>query len=631
MTPELVYFFKVNIAIALFYAFYRLFFYKDTFFSWRRTALLCFFAVSLLYPLLNIQQWVKEQEPIAAMADLYANAILPEFTVGTDPPSGHWQEWLKLLSTSLYLSGVLLLTIRFFIQLGSIIRLRIHSPKAEMQGVRVHLLKKEASPFSFFQWIFIHPESHTDSEISEIITHEQTHVRQYHSIDVLISEVMCIACWFNPFVWLMKREVRGNLEYLADHRVLEAGHDSKSYQYHLLGLTHHKAAAKLSNNFNVLPLKNRIKMMNKQRTGKIGRTKYLLFLPLAALLLIVSNIETVARTTKEFAKEMMGEALVKDAVSPETANLPEQPTGTTALQDKKTPPPPPPLTTKKRADKKEKVAPPPPPAPKKGIDQDDPVFEVVEVMPVFPGGIKELMSYLGNNIQYPKEAKDKGLEGRVTVSFVVDKQGNVLNPKIIRNDVVVTAYAPKDGKGEPAKVKPDESALLEKEALRVVSAMPKWTPGKQRGKEVNVRYTLPIMFRLSKPKPTAVPEVVGVKSEGKPENGVYQVVEEMPEFPGGQEKLMEFLAKSMKYPVEAQKNNEQGRVIVQMVVEADGSISNIKVIRSVSPSLDAEAMRVVGSMPKWKPGRQKGKAVAVKYTLPITFRLQKPPVEPQKK
>lgn len=372
-------------------------------------------------------------------------------------------------------------------------------------------------------------------------------------------------------------------------------------------------------------------MMNKRRTGTIGRTKYLMFLPLAALLLIVSNIETVARTTKEFAKEMMGEALVKDAVSPETANLPEQPTGTTTLQDKKTPPPPPPPTTKKQADKKEKVAPPPPPAPKKQTDQDDPVFEVVEVMPVFPGGTKELMSYLGNNIQYPKEAKDKGLEGRVIVSFVVDKQGNVLNPKIVRNDVVVTAYAPKDGKGEPAKVKPDESALLEKEALRVVSAMPKWTPGKQRGKEVNVRYTLPIMFRLSKPKPTAVPEVAGAKLEDKPENGVYQVVEQLPEFPGGQSKLMGFLAQNMKYPVEAQKNNEQGRVIVQMVVEADGSISNIKVLRSVSPSLDAEAMRVVGSMPKWKPGMHKGKAVAVKYTLPISFKLQDPPVEPQKK
>ena len=96
----------------------------------------------------------------------------------------------------------------------------------------IHILKIGTGPFSFFHWIFIHPESHTESEISEIITHEETHARQYHSADVLVSEIMCTFCWFNPFVWLMKREVRGNLEYMADHRVLETGHDSKSYQYH---------------------------------------------------------------------------------------------------------------------------------------------------------------------------------------------------------------------------------------------------------------------------------------------------------------------------------------------------------------------------------------------------------------
>lgn len=101
----------------------------------------------------------------------------------------------------------------------------------------------------------------------------------------------------------MKREVRGNLEYMADHRVLETGHDSKSYQYHLLGLAHHKAAANLSNSFNVLPLKNRIKMMNKRRTKEIGRTKYLMFLPLAGILMIVSNIEMVARTTENLQKK----------------------------------------------------------------------------------------------------------------------------------------------------------------------------------------------------------------------------------------------------------------------------------------------------------------------------------------
>ena len=143
-------------------------------------------------------------------------------------------------------------------------------PMPEKHDTRITCthIEERYRTFSFFHWIFIHPESHTESEISEIITHEETHARQYHSADVLVSEIMCTFCWFNPFVWLMKREVRGNLEYMADHRVLETGHDSKSYQYHLLGLAHHKAAANLSNSFNVLPLKNRIKMMNKRRTKK---------------------------------------------------------------------------------------------------------------------------------------------------------------------------------------------------------------------------------------------------------------------------------------------------------------------------------------------------------------------------
>ena len=317
MTPELAYFLKINVAIALFYAFYRLFFYKDTFFHWRRAALLCFFAISLLYPLLNIQGWVKAHEPMVAMADLYATIILPEQTITPlQEPTMNWRELIILFLKIIYWSGVLVLTTRFLVQLGSIIRLHIQCPKSTIQGVRVHLLKKEYGPFSFFHWIFIHPQSHTESEIGEIITHEETHARQHHSVDVLISELMCTFCWFNPFIWLMKREVRGNLEYMADHRVLETGHDSKSYQYHLLGLAHHKAAANLSNSFNVLPLKNRIKMMNKRRTKEIGRTKYLMFLPLAALLMIVSNIEMVVRTTEKFAKELMGLATTQVTSKP---------------------------------------------------------------------------------------------------------------------------------------------------------------------------------------------------------------------------------------------------------------------------------------------------------------------------
>ena len=158
MTPELAYFLKINVAIALFYAFYRLFFHKDTFFHWRRIALLCFFAISLLYPLLNIEGWIKAHEPMVAMADLYATIILPEQVVTIPQETEiNWQELIKLLTGIIYWSGVLLLTARFFLQLGSIMRLHFQCSKSQLKGVRVHLLKKEAGPFSFFHWIFIHP------------------------------------------------------------------------------------------------------------------------------------------------------------------------------------------------------------------------------------------------------------------------------------------------------------------------------------------------------------------------------------------------------------------------------------------------------------------------------------------
>ena len=164
---------------------------------------------------------------MVAMADLYATILLPEQVMTpTQETVINWQEVIMQFAKIIYWSGMLLLTARFFVQLGSIIRLHFQCSKSNIQGVRVHLLKKETGPFSFFHWIFIHPQSHTESEISEIITHEETHARQYHSVDVLFSEIMCIFCWFNPFIWLMKREVRGNLEYMADYRVLETGHDS---------------------------------------------------------------------------------------------------------------------------------------------------------------------------------------------------------------------------------------------------------------------------------------------------------------------------------------------------------------------------------------------------------------------
>ena len=123
------------------------------------------------------------------------------------------------------------------------------------------------------------------------------------------------------------------------------------------------------------------------------------------------------------------------------------------------------------------------------------------------------------------------------------------------------------------------------------------------------------------PKVEEVLEIMDNDSEVE-EQQIFQVVEEMPEFPGGMGECMKFLGKNIKYPTISQENGVQGRVIVQFVVNRDGSIVDPVVVRGVDPYLDKEALRVISTMPKWKPGKQRGKAVRVKYTVPVMFRLQ---------
>jgi len=646
MSPEIAYFLKVNIALALFYAFYRLFLYKDTFFRWRRTALLCFLAISVFYPLLNIQEWVKEQEPMVIMADIYSTVILPEITVETTPGT----DWKQLFASSLnylYIGVLCLLCLRFLVQLFGIIKVRMQTPTMLLKDTRIHLLDKPQGPFSFFKWIFIHPQAHTEEELEEILTHEKTHARQWHSIDVIISEFVCILCWFNPFVWLLKREIRNNLEFMADHKVLETGHDCKTYQYHLLGLTYEKKVATLYNSFNVLPLKIRIRMMNKKRTKRIGRTKYLIFLPLAALLLIVSNIEAIARSTEKFIDSVNEAASAPDSqqqdkkfrykgvvvdkngkpindivIGIEEPNAPvvqskngefsfewkesfklvlAYSTGEAMLVQRVD-------MNSNRSDREnlrltfdQSTAHSVHTIPQISSDPSDlgVVFEVVEKMPEYPGGSGALMKFLQDNIKYPESAVKNNIQGRVIVQFIVDKEGNIIEPSVVRS------------------VSPE----LDNEAIYVVKAMPKWIPGTQRGEKVAVRYTVPVMFRLPDKEGTNI-------ARGYDETVVngevtYGLADNMPEFPGGVKALMDYIGKNIKYPADAISQKTQGVVMVQFVVYKDGNIKDPRIVRGVSTPLDQEAIRIVNNMPKWKPGKIKGEDVSVKYTLPIKFDLEK--------
>ena len=428
------YLLKANVILALLYAFYRLFFYRDTFFNYRRATLLCILVVSALAPLPWMQLWMGSLPPVQAVGTFTTEVLLPEFVV--TPKTGSTGITLLQVAAWIYGIGVCLLVGRIGIQLGAIARLTRRCPRMELNGMAVRALPKGEAPFSFFRRIFVCPTDHTPEELDEILAHEQTHARQIHSLDVVMAELACALCWFNPFAWLWKREIRQNLEYLADRSVLAGGHDRRTYQYHLLGLAYHKAAATIYNNFNVLPLKKRIRMMNKQRSKSIGQLKYLLFVPVAALLAAACAGNQKQDTAEGGAmEEVVAVGYAVDSVEKQpAANM--DVTAENLIQGE--------------------------------------VYDMVEVAPQFPGGSKELMSWLGQNLRYPVKAQEAGKQGRVVLQFVITKEGKVADIKVMRG------------------VSPE----LDEEAVRVVKAMPAWTPGKQDGQAVNVRYTLPVTFRL---------------------------------------------------------------------------------------------------------------------------------------
>ena len=498
------YLIQVNGALALFYGIYRWMFAKDTFFHTRRFLLWSFWLVAISFPFWD--EWLWIQEPAQVMRNVLPVddwVTLPNVLVVADHQAathGRFSWWM------VYGLVVLLLFLRFFLRIGSLVYLYICTDHQAVGSFTICHLKSPGGPFSFFRWIFVYPPSHSESEWREVLIHEQTHARQWHSLDILFAECMTCLLWFNPFVWLLQKEIRDNLEYLADDSVLHAGCDRKCYQYHLLGLsTSPQAAAHLYSNFNVSSLKNRIRMMNKQPSKRIEQVKLLVWLPLMALLLTFSNCNTpsakqtdgngtvkVSAVVVDDVAPIVGAAVViKNTTSGSITDLDgefalEAPTDATlrismpgfqpkeiAVKDVKDG-----MKIRLEIDPNGMKADDAQSQLSVGKANDDVVegqiFTVVEEQPSFPGGPSELFKYVMNEVKYPKIAQDNGIQGRVVTSFVVDKEGNIKQVKVERGV-------------DPA---------LDAEALRVVKAMPKWIPGKQKGEVVAVRYILPVQFKL---------------------------------------------------------------------------------------------------------------------------------------
>jgi len=232
---------------------------------------------------------------------------------------------------------------------------------------------------------------------------------------------------------------------------------------------------------------------------------------------------------------------------------------------------------------------------KKKISNTNEVFTVVENPPKYPGGEDARVAYMQKAITYPELAKKNKTEGTVYVTFVIEKDGQVSNAKILRGI----------GGG------------CDEVALKAIQQMPPWNPGTQKGEAVRVQFNMPVSFKLgAKEKAAAYTEPITDATQD-----VFTVVEDPPQFPGGIEAQQTFLVQNIVYPAEAKSKGIQGTVYINFIVEKDGRVTNAKVLRGVATSLDTEALRVINSMPRWTPGTQRGEAVRVSFNIPIKFSL----------
>lgn len=368
-------------------------------------------------------------------------------------------------------------------------------------------------------------------------------------------------------------------------------------------------------------------MMNKKRSRGIIRTKYLLFFPLAAVLMLLSNIEAVARVTESFVKERMAapgraegdvqvkgkvldsnsqpvigaNVLIKGTTSGTITDLDGNfvllaPAGGTlsfsfvGYQAKE-------VEVKDLARTNGTVWLQP-----KVSEAAGQVFTVVEKMPVYLEGQSALLRKLASEIRYPEIARDNGIQGTVICSFIVNTDGSVSDAAVVRG------------------VDPS----LDQEALRVIRTLNGWTPGEQRGQKVRVKYTLPIQFSLPGKGTSSSTNETAAAGKTDASGQVFTVVEKMPVYPGGEMALMQKIASELRYPRIAYENGIQGRVVCSFVINTDGSVNDVKVVRGVDPSVDREALRVIGTLNGWTPGEQRGRKVRVKYTVPVMFQLNKP-------
>lgn len=417
MNSLLLYLMQSGISLTVLYVFYWLYMRKDTFFSVNRFYLVLSILFSFVVPL------IKFSFPFLGSNSEYVY-LLELISIRPENIAESLNRHLNLFQVLgiIYLTGATIFFLRFVFQLTQIRLLIYKYGISRKDGFSLVLTNSQFTPFSFFNIIFMGNDITDQKILEKIITHEKIHIQQKHSVDIILLELLTIIQWFNPVMWFYKNTLKNIHEFLADEGVLTKGISKIDYQELLVNHSIGIQLIGVSNNFSQSLIKRRIIMMSKSKSQKIKLLKMVFILPVVLFLTItVSSVVTekvVAQSNTEAEKE------------------------TSATRNQS--------------------------------PQEEDVFMVVEKMPEYPGGNDARVKFLVENVKYPEEARKNGVSGTVYVSFIVEKDGEISNVKVVRGV--------------------DE--LLDNEAVRVVKMMPAYDPGMQRGKPVRVQFTLPIQFNL---------------------------------------------------------------------------------------------------------------------------------------
>lgn len=470
MGEFIVYSVKISLCLVMFYVFYKLLLSRTTLHTFNRFVILVLVAVSMVLPFVH----VTVSEPVVEGAVSIDQLVMMATVVEQDRPEFHFSA--INVAVLIYIIGVAVFFIRMLLSYAGIHRIMKQAVTViDDDGVRIFVVDGDIAPFSWFRNIVISATDYRDNRRA-IITHEKAHVARGHSVDILLCNILTVVQWFNPAAWLLKAELQDVHEYEADEAVLRSGIDATGYQLLLVRKAVGDRLFAIANNLSKDSLKKRITMMKTKKTNRWASMKALVVLPLAAIAVVAFASPEVAEVENEVVAESQQ---LMQAVEQQVTG--QAVTATTPADE---------VAMSVAASAREEAMPETAPADTARSEKN---YDVVETMPDFPGGTGEMMKYLVKNIRYPKEMEEQKVEGRVIIAFVVKKNGEIADAKVVKS------------------VHPQ----LDAEALRIINSMPNWTPGMQGGKPVNVKFVLPVSFKLDSSTGSAMKQDVPADKQVK--------------------------------------------------------------------------------------------------------------------